>query len=937
MTTNRYSFLWLVAYFISLSISYAQSDLSKEVPLDPRVRMGVLDNGLVYYIQENSKPENKVELRLAVNAGSILEEDDQQGLAHFTEHMAFNGTRNFEKNELISYLQSIGVSFGADLNAYTGFDETVYILPIPSDDEEKLRSGFMVLSDWAGGVLMKEEDIDAERSIIVEEWRTGQGYSQRMRDQYLPIMLYDSKYAERLPIGKMDIVQNFEYEAIRRFYRDWYRPDNMAVIAVGDADPDQLESLIKEHFGKLENPKRAPKRKEFEVPGHEETFVTILTDEEAPGIQIQLFYKHKALPTKTMEDYRNYLLRTLYGGMLTQRLDEIRQKPDAPFIFAGTGYGNFVRDLDYFSASGVVAPGKVEAGILSLLVENDRVAQFGFTQAELDRVKKSVLNNAERSFKEMDKVESRAIVGRYVNHFLDGRFADGEAWKYEFYKEIIPLISLQEINALAKTLVTDENRVIIITAPEGEKDNLPTEGKILALFDEVNQMQISPYEEKLLGEQLIENHPEPGKISSTNFIESIDLHEIVLSNGLKVYVKSTDFKNDEIVFSGTGKGGVSVYGDEDHYSASYAGVMVSIMGVGDFSPSDLRKILAGKSVSVTPNIGTYTQTITGNASPRDLETAMQLIHLYFTAPRKDQELFDVFITNQKTQLASAQVNPDYQFSKRLNRIIANGNLRAMSIYDPEDLEKVDMERGLEIYSDRFANAANFEFFFTGNIDLNSFKSLLEQYLGSLPSDPENRDEFKDLGIRAPRGKSETIEVGADEKSQVILYFSGERTYERRKAADISYLGEILTIKLIENLREDIGGVYGVGANGSMGIQPVDNFSFSIGFPCSPDMVDQLIEAAWVEVKKIQENGPTEEDLNKVKEKRRIALEENLKRNNYWNSQLSAIRTYGLPWETILEARNSIEQMTIERVQKAAQEFLVEENLLEIKKFPLSNQ
>lgn len=937
MRTNRYSFLWLVAYFISLSISYAQLDLFTEVPLDPRVRMGVLDNGLVYYIQENPKPENKVELRLAVNAGSVLEEDDQQGLAHFTEHMAFNGTINFEKNELISYLQSIGVSFGADLNAYTGFDETVYILPIPSDDEEKLRSGFLVLSDWAGGILMKEEDIDAERSIIVEEWRTGQGYSQRMRDQYLPIMLYESKYAERLPIGKMEIVQNFEYETIRRFYRDWYRPDNMAVIAVGDADPEKLESLIKEHFGTLENPKRSPKRMEFEVPEHKETFVSILTDEEAPGIQVQLFYKHKALPTKTKEDYRNYLLRTLYGGMLTQRLDEIRQKPDAPFIFAGTGYGNFVRDLDYFSASGVVAPGKVEAGILSLLVENERVAQFGFTQSELDRVKKSVLNNAERSYKEMDKVESRAIVGRYVNHFLDGRFADGEAWKYEFYKEIIPLIKLEEINSLAKTLVREENRVIVIMAPEGEKDYLPTEDKVLALFDEVNKMQLSPYEEKLLGEQLIENLPVPGRISSTNFIEAIGLHEIVLSNGVKVYIKSTDFKNDEIVFSGTGKGGISVFGDEDHYSASYAGVMVSIMGVGDFSPSDLRKILAGKSVSVTPNIGTYTQTITGNASPRDLETALQLIHLYFTAPRKDQELFDVFINNQKTQLASAQVNPDYQFSKRLNRIIANGNLRAMSIFDPEDLEKVDMERGLEIYADRFSNAANFEFFFTGNIDMNSFKPLLEQYLGSLPSDPENIDEFKDLGIRAPRGKSEIIEVGTDEKSQVILYFSGERTYERQKAADISYLGEILTIKLIENLREDIGGVYGVGASGSMGIQPVDNFSFSIAFPCSPDMVDQLIEAAWEEVRKIQENGPTEEDLDKVKEKRRIALEENLKRNNYWNSQLSAIRTYGLPWETILEARNSIEQMSVERVQKAAQEFLIKENLLEIKKFPLKNQ
>lgn len=936
-TTNTHPFLSLIAFFICITASYAQLDLQQEVPLDPRVRVGVLDNGLMYYIQQNSKPENKVELRLAVNAGSVLETEDQLGLAHFTEHMAFNGTRNFERNELISYLQSIGVSFGRDLNAYTGFDETVYMLPIPSDDEEKLRSGFLVMSDWAGGVLMKDEDIDGERGIIVEEWRTGQGYSQRMQDQYLPILLHDSQYADRLPIGKMEVIENFKYETIRKFYADWYRPDNMAVIAVGDEDPDKLEALIKEYFGSLENPKKAPERQHYEVPEHKETFVSIVTDQEAPGIQIQLFYKHKALPTKTKADYKNFLLRTLYGGMMTQRLDEIRQKPDAPFIFAGTGYGNFVRDLDYFSASGVVAPGKVEAGIESLILENERVAKFGFTQSELDRVKRSVMNSAERAYKEMDKVESRAVVSRYVNHYLSGRFAEGEAWKYEFYQEIIPQITLDEVNKLAKELVRDENRVIIVMAPDTDKEDLPSEDRLLTIFDAVNQMELLPYEEKLLAEKLIEELPTPGKIAQEDHIESIDLHKITLSNGLKVFVKSTDFKNDEIIFSGSGKGGVSLYGDEDHYTASYAGVLVNVMGIGDFSPTDLRKILAGKSVSVTPNIGTYSQNISGSTSPKDLETTLQLVHLYFTAPRIDRELYEVFINNQKTQLASAQVNPDYQFSMKLNKIVANGNLRAMGIFGPEDLDKIDMERGIEIYAERFGNAANFEFFFTGNIDLDTFKPLLEQYLGSLPSDPENLDDFRDMGIRAPRGRSETIEVGSDEKSQVILYFSGETAYDRKKAADISYLGEILTIKLIENLREEIGGVYGVGANGSMGIQPVGNFSFSIAFPCSPDMVDRLTAAAWDEVRKIQENGPSEEDLNKVKENRRIALEENLKRNNYWNAQLSAIRTYELPWEAILEAKASIEAVTVERVQQVAKEFLVKENLLEVKKYPLRSQ
>ncbi|UJP66106.1 M16 family metallopeptidase [Mongoliitalea daihaiensis] len=926
--------LLISSLLIVQTFVFAQTNLQQEVPLDPRVRTGTLPNGLVYYIQQNPKPANKVELRLAVNAGSILEDEDQLGLAHFTEHMAFNGTKNFEKNELVSYLQSIGVSFGGDLNAYTGFDETVYILPIPSDDPAKLRSGFQVLADWAGGVLMKDEDIDGERGIIVEEWRTGQGYSQRMRDQYLPFLLHDSKYANRLPIGKMEIVENFAYETIRRFYRDWYRPNNMAVVAVGDEDPDKLEALIQEYFSGLTNPANAPERTAFEVPVHEETFVAIVTDDEAPGIQLQLFYKHKALPTQTIQDYKNFLMRTIYSGMLSQRLDEIRQKPDAPFIFAGTGYGNFVRDLDYFSATAVVAPGKTAAGIQSLIEENERVAKHGFTQAELDRVKVSLLNSAERAYKEMDKAESRAIVGRYVNHYLEGSFAEGEAWKYEFYKEIFPQITLKEINALAKELVRDDNRVVVVMAPSSQAETLPSQKEVVALFDKVSQLDLLPYEEKLLAAQLISTLPTPGKITEVVAHDQVDIQEFVLSNGARVYVKSTDFKNDEIIFSIRGNGGVSVFGDEDHYSASYAGVMVNIMGVGDFSPSDLRKMLAGKTVSVTPNIGTYSQTISGATSPKDLETAMQLIHLYFTSPRKDAELFQVYVDNQKSQLASAQVNPDFQFSVALNKLIANNNLRALSIYDPQDFDKISIDRGLEIYRDRFSNAANFDFFFTGNIDVEKFLPMVEQYFASLAGDASNVDNFKDLGIRPPKGRTETIRVGTDEKSQVILFFSDERTYDRALATDVSFLGEILTIKLIENLREEIGGVYGVGASGSMSNQPVGQLSFSISFPCSPDMVEKLTAAAWAEVKKIQEEGPSIEDLEKVKEKRRISYQENLKRNSYWNGQMVAAKQYDFLFESLLEAGKSIDAVTQERVQQIALQLLTKENLLEVIKLPL---
>ncbi|WP_114749825.1 M16 family metallopeptidase [Pleomorphovibrio marinus] len=928
---------WVNAFLAIILVGFTcLPSLAQElVPLDERVRKGKLENGLTYYIKYNPKPENKLELRLAVNAGSILESDSQQGLAHFVEHMAFNGSENFEKNELVSYLQSIGVSFGRDLNAYTSFDETVYILPIPTDDEEKMRNGFLVLKDWAGGLLLTEEDIDEERSIIEEEWRTGQGPDQRMRDEWLPYLLHGSKYAERLPIGQMEVVRNADYEELRSFYRDWYRPDNMAVVAVGDVPVDEVEELIKEFFQDLENPEEAPERETFDVPEHEESFVKIVTDEEAPGIQLQLFYKHPPASTETVEDYRNRIVRTVYGGILTQRLDEIRQKPDAPFMFAGSRYGSMVRALDFFTTSGVVGPGKVMEGLEAFLVENERALRHGFTENELDRVKRSLANSTERSFKEMDKMESRQMVSRYVSHFLNGGFAEGEKNRYELYLQILPEITLDEVNKMGRSMVRDDNRLIVVTAPEKEKESLPTEEEVLALFDKVDAMEIAPYEEKELLEELLTELPSSGKVIEKTENEAVEVTSIVLSNGVKVHFKPTDFKNDEILFTGSSKGGTSLYPDEDHYSASYSSVMVNVMGVGEFSPSDLRKVLAGKNVSVTPNIGTYSETIGGSTSPRDLEETLQLMHLYFTTPRRDEELFEVYLSNNKSQLESAQANPDFQFNRKFNEILSQGNFRGMSIYDPEDLQKIDLNRGLEIYSERFANAANFEFLFTGNIDLEVTLPLIELYLGSLPGNPDAVDNYRDLGIRPPQASSESVKVGKDEKSQVILYFHGPTPYDIEKSQQFSFLGEVLTIKLIENIREKMGGVYSIGARGGLSRVPEESFSFSISFPCDPENVDKLIAAVWDEINAIKEAGPEEKDLEKVRESKRISLEENLRRNSFWHGQLNAALTSGMPLDTVLGAMDRVQKVSGEQIQEIANEYLTKENLLEVKKYPQS--
>jgi zinc protease len=492
-TIRFFQFLLFIGLF--WSNLYAQESI---IPLDPRVKVGQLPNGLTYYIQENPKPANKVELRLIVKIGSVVEEDHEQGFAHFTEHMAFNGTENFPKNDLIHYLQSIGVAFGSDLNAYTGFNETVYILPLPTDDEEKMKKGFQVLRDWAGGILMDEKDIEEERNIIIEEWRTSQGYEQRLRDQYLPYLLYKSQYAKRLPIGDIELLKTFPASDLKAFYKKWYRPDLMAIVAIGDQSPEIVEAYIQEFFSSLENPIDSPKRETYTVPQHSESFVCLLTDKEAPGTQIQLFYKHPPLGTSTTADYRAFLERLIYGGILNQRLDELRKQAHAPIIYAGGSYGNFINGLDYFALSAVVSPENMKTGLAALLQENERIARFGVTKEELQRAKSSLLNNVETGFKEMDKIESRYLVNRYVNHFLQGKFAEGEAKKWELYQTLLAEIYPQHIQELGKLLIKDDNRVLILTASDIEKDKLPQESELLDILNQRTFEGLMAYEEKEL-------------------------------------------------------------------------------------------------------------------------------------------------------------------------------------------------------------------------------------------------------------------------------------------------------------------------------------------------------------------------------------------------------------------------------------------------------
>jgi zinc protease len=923
-----------IAFLLFLSAGFAWSQnseiekaLKKPIPLDPNVKIGQLENGLTYYIRQNEKPEDKVEFRLVINAGSMQENDKQLGLAHFTEHMAFNGTENFKKNELVDYLQSAGVKFGADLNAYTSFDETVYILPIPTD-EETLENGLTVLEDWANGLLMTEEEIDKERGVVLEEWRLGQGASQRMRDEYFPVLFKDSRYAERLPIGKKEILENFEYETLRSFYEDWYRPNLMAVIAVGDIDPSEMEKEIKARFGDLENPKNPKEKELYEVPAHEETYVSIVSDKEANFNQIQLYYKHDNEDMKTLSDMRRDLVYSMYNGMLGQRLNELSKSAEPPFLFAGTNFSPMVRSKSAYSSFAIVGENGFEKGVKAIVEENERVKRHGFTPSELERYKKTFLNNAEKKVKELDKTESNRFASAYIQHFLRENPIPGAEFEYEFYQNLINTISLPEINMLAEKWITDENRVIVLTGTEKEGVDMPTEDAILGILEEVENSEIEPYKDEEVAESFMSTAPKGGKVVDEKMHEDLGVTELELSNGVRVVLKPTEFKNDEVKMRAFSFGGHSQYEMEDYYSASNATSLISEAGVADFSNTDIQKMLSGKTVRVNPYIGTLSEGFRAEASPQDLEEMFQLTNLYFTAPRMDEEAFGSYVSKNKMLYGNLMSNPQFYYSDKVSMILAQDNPRGGGFPKAEDLDKIDFQRAYEIYQDRFADASDFTFVFVGNFNVEGIIPLLETYLGSLPT-VEREDNWVDLGIRPPEGVvKEEIIKGTDQKSYATILYHGETEYDRQKSYHLRSLGELVTNELIDILREEKSGVYGVGASGSMQRLPESRYSFRIAFPCGPENVDDLVKTTHQILADIKENGVEDEDLNKVKEAQLKGLKEDLKKNDYWLNRLYSFYYYNDDLSNFIVTEDKIKSLKAEDLKMAANEFLNEDQFVE---------
>jgi zinc protease len=887
------------------------------LPLDARVRKGTLANGLTYYVLGHRKPEHRAQMWLAVNAGSVLEDDDQRGLAHFVEHMGFNGTTRFPKQALVDFLEKSGVAFGADLNAHTSFDETVYTLQVPTDQPDLLDKSIGILRDWSDSVTFDPIEVDKERGVVLEEWRLGRGAAMRLFDKEAPVVFHGSKYADRITIGKPEIIKNAPRDALVRFYKDWYRPDLMAVVAVGDFLPDEIEAKIKQEFASLKPAVNPRPRPAVPVPAHGEALVSIETDPEATQTSVSIATKLAHRPTATKRDYRRMIAERLFHSMLNARLDEIRRKPNAPFLGAGSWSGPFVRTADAFTQSAQVKEGSAQEGLGALTEELLRVERHGFLASELERAKSDILRASQQAVKEYETVNGHALASEIVRNFFQDEAMPGPEAELALVTELLPMYTLDELNGLGKSLAVG-SRVVTVTGPATM--HKPTEEAVLSTMKDVLARDIRPYDDAAPTVPLMADKPAPGKVVATRTIPELGVTEWSLQNGVRVVVKPTDFKNDEVRMTAFAPGGTSLATDTDYESAKYADTVVSQGGLGPFDAALLRKALAGKVVSASAHIGEIEEGISASASPSDLDLMFQMVHLWFTAPRRDESAFQAWREREMESAKNRRLSPEVKYFDELV-VFSTMNHRRRQPTTPEVIEKVDLDKAFAFYKNRFADASGFTFIFVGNLDLDRTKTLVETYLGSLPS-TSRKETWRDVNVLRPHGVAKkAVAMGSEPKSYVSLTFHGKEKWSRDGDNDIRMLGEVLRIRLREILREDMGGVYGVSASGGIARRPKPEYTFTVNFGCAPENIDKLEKAVWDEVKAIQTDGIGADYVAKVKELRRRAHETNVNENGYWIRELERSYTFGDDPKLILDFDSMVEKVTSDRVRAAARKYL----------------
>ena len=864
-------------------------------PLDPNVRIGKLDNGMTYYIRHNEKPAQRADFYIAQKVGSILEEESQRGLAHFLEHMAFNGTINLPGMTLREYLQSRGIKFGENLNAGTGIDQTVYMVTnVPTNFPGLVDTCLLILHDWSSFIALEEQEIDNERGVILEELRTREDATQRIREKILPVMYPNSPYANRLPGGLPEVIKSFEYQTLRDYYHKWYRPDLQGLIIVGDVDVDAIEKRIKEMYADIKAPVNPAPRPLFEIADNEEPIVAMATDPEETSYTVNIYYKQDATPD-SLKGNLGYWMGQFALGLISEmqinRLQELTQKANPPFVY-GYGYYSSYYISPTKDAWTSMAMAKdmdgIDEALTAIVTENKRMQQYGFTASEYERAKADYLKRLESQYNERNNTENSRYVNQCLENFLANEPMMGIETEYMLCQQLAPNLPVEAINAFAKELITDNNLVITVTAPQKDGEKLPTKEEILKIYDAAQKADVEPYEEEVFDGPMVQKMPKAGKIKSEKAYPAFDAKVLTLSNGMKVIYKQTTFKEDEIRFTASSEGGLSVLPQDDNITLQSLGELITIGGVGNFSATDLPKVLAGKKVNVTPYISTYDEGMSGNCSPKDLETMMQLIYLYFTAPRSDEEAFQSHIQRSKAALENAELNPMITFSDSLIKVMYNNHpLRIRT--KAADLDKIDYKKAMEMYKDRFSDPNNFTFYFVGNIDADQFKPMVEKYLASLKKS-KRTETWKDINLSMTE-KSISCRYNKqmqNPKTTIYMVTHGKMDYNYRNQVYMSALSDVMDIYYTRTIREEEGGTYGVSCFGNITDKPKDAFMFLIGFETNAEMTNKLIGKVHEGLDDVAKNGPAQDDLNKVIENLYKKRSERLEENGFWTT---AIKTY----------------------------------------------
>lgn len=897
-----------------------------QLPMDPNVRYGKLENGLTYYIRHNEKPDNRADFYIAQKVGSVLEEESQRGLAHFLEHMAFNGTTNLPGMTLRNYLQSRGVKFGENLNAYTAIDETVYMVTnVQTDLPGLVDTCLLILHDWSSFISLEEEEIDNERGVILEEERTTGGANRRVWETLLPKMYPGSPYGERLPIGTKEVIANFSYQELRDYYNKWYRPDLQGIIVVGDIDVDAIEARIKEMFADIPAPVNPAERTIFPIADNAEPIVAVASDPELTSTSLQIFYKHDVTPDayKQTPDYwmSQYVLN-LISQMQINRLEELTQKPNPPFVGGYSYFGDYYLAPTKAAWTSMAVPkdiASIEEAMTALVTENKRMQQFGFTASEYERAKADFMKRVESAYNERNNTENEKHVDACVEHFLHNEPMMDIETEYQLYQQVIPNLPLEAINQFAAQLIREDNLVITLTAPQKEGETLPTEEELLAMYNNAMTIEVEAYEEEVFDGPMIAKLPKAGKVKKESYNETFGTTEWILSNGMKVIFKQTTFKDDEIRMSAYSEGGLSALPQDDPYTLQNLNDLITLGGVGEFSAIDLPKVLAGKKASVYPGIYTYSEGMSGTCSPKDLETMLQLTYLYFTAPRADEEAFQSTMERTKAMLKNMELNPNLTLSDSLTKVLYNDHPLRLRM-NVEEYDKVDYAKAMEMYKDRFADPNNFVFTFVGNIDVETFKPLVEQYLASLKK-KKRAEDWSDVGLGVVDGDYTThyTKEMQEPKTSVYMIYTGDMEYNLYNNIYMGVLSDVLDIVYTKSIREEQGGTYGVGVMGQINNRPTEEFMFYIAFDTNDEVYATLMDIAKAGLKDMAENGPSQENLNKVLENKLKKRVEQLQENSFWTSVISSLEREGIDYVT--EYENIIKGVTVESVADFAKQIL----------------